>query len=86
VLADVVAKLKLDGIPEPQKKIRAIERFFRDPANHFRYTLNLPRRRERVNQPTALGYFLTNSFAAIANTLPPPQCCCYARPGSRRVT
>jgi transglutaminase-like putative cysteine protease len=63
VLADVVAKLKLDGIPEPQKKIRAIERFFRDPANHFRYTLNLPRRRERVNQPTALGYFLTNSFA-----------------------
>jgi transglutaminase-like putative cysteine protease len=59
VLADVVAKLKLAGMKDPQKKIRAIERYFRE---NFTYSLNLPRRRERLNQPTPLGYFLTNSL------------------------
>jgi len=60
VLAELAAELKLARMTEGQK-IRAIERFFADPANHFTYSLNAPWQHDRMNQPTALGYFLRQS-------------------------
>lgn len=59
-LAKVATGLKLAGMTERQR-IRAIERFFADPANHFIYSLNARRLPYRLNQPTALGFFLTTS-------------------------
>jgi hypothetical protein len=59
-LAEVVTELKLAGMTDRQK-IRAVERFFADPANHFTYSLNSRRHRYRLNQPTALGFFVTRS-------------------------
>jgi hypothetical protein len=56
-LSKVVADLKMQGMTERQK-IRAIERFF---ANHFTYSLNPPRHRNRLNQATWLSYFLNIS-------------------------
>jgi hypothetical protein len=60
VLAAKVNELKLAGMSD-QQKIRAIERFFADPANHFTYSLNPRRLPYRLNQPTALGFFLKTS-------------------------
>ncbi len=60
VLAQVAKDLKLAGMTERQK-IRAIERFFADPANHFTYSLNARQHPYRLNQPTALGFFLRTS-------------------------
>ena len=59
VLAQVAAELKLVGMTERQK-IRAVERYFEE---EFIYSLNTPRHRDRINQPTALGYFLTQSHS-----------------------
>ncbi len=59
VLGLLVGKLKLAEMTDRQK-VRAIERFFRE---RFTYSLNPPRRRDRLNQSTALGYFLTNSLS-----------------------
>jgi hypothetical protein len=59
VLAQVAAELKLAGMTERQK-IRAVERYFEE---EFIYSLNTPRHRDRINQPTALGYFLTQSHS-----------------------
>jgi len=56
-LTQVAAELKLAGMTERQK-IRAIERYFKE---HFIYSLNTPRHRDRMNQLTALGYFLRRS-------------------------
>jgi len=60
VLAQVATYLKLAGMTERQR-IRAIERFFADPANHFTYSLNARQHPYRLNQPTALGFFLRTS-------------------------
>jgi len=59
-LAQVAKDLKLAEMTERQK-IRAVERFFADPANHFTYSLNSRRKPYRLNQPTALGFFLRTS-------------------------
>jgi transglutaminase-like putative cysteine protease len=56
VMAQVAANLKLSKMTERQK-IRAVERFFADPANHFTYTLNLSSHRNM----NPLAYFLTKS-------------------------
>jgi hypothetical protein len=60
VLAKVATDLKLAAMTDRQK-IRAIERFFADPANHFTYSLHARRHPYRLSQPTALGFFLKTS-------------------------
>jgi transglutaminase-like putative cysteine protease len=58
-LDEVIKQLKLNGMTDRQK-VRAIERYF---GSNFIYTLYLPHRRERTNDPTPLAYFLTRSRA-----------------------
>jgi protein-glutamine gamma-glutamyltransferase len=60
VLAKVAADLKLAEMTERQK-IRAIERFFANPANHFTYSLHARPLPYHLLQPTALGFFLRTS-------------------------
>lgn len=59
VISNVVAGLKLDGLLERQK-IRAIERYF---ESNFTYSLYVPRRPERTNLLTPLGFFLLRNHA-----------------------
>jgi uncharacterized membrane protein YecN with MAPEG domain len=59
-LKKLVVSLGLNKMTERQK-IRAVTRFFQEPTNHFRYSLN-PRAR-RTDQKTPLGTFLLESHA-----------------------
>jgi hypothetical protein len=59
----VAANLGLDKMKDERLKIRAINHFFQDPKNHFRYSLVLPGRPRRNDQRTALGRFLRETRA-----------------------
>jgi hypothetical protein len=63
VLLSLAADLGLDKMNDERQKIRAVNRFFQDPKNHFRYSLILSGRSRRTDQKSALGKFLTEGRA-----------------------
>jgi protein-glutamine gamma-glutamyltransferase len=61
-LQKLVDQLGLNQMSSDRQKIRAINRFFQDPANRFHYSLN-PRFRGVTRHETALARFLLESRA-----------------------